>query len=149
MKPILVKQSRPKDCGMACLAMVLGMRSSQDVDKFLGERVHDEEFDGLTDAELMHVLNIMDVPYRYYAAREAMPCLDSNLMTSRQLASRMNADTKCLYIAGVPSLNHEGGFHLVVCYKGEIYDPSNAKIYNGTADILEPVCIIQILKEPK
>jgi hypothetical protein len=148
MKPTLIKQQAPHDCGAACVATVLGMRTAEQAYKFFGSRMDAIEFDGVSDAELMQVLNTMDITYRYYATAWTLPA-GNNLPTSRQLASKMNADVTCMYIAGVPSLNTKGSWHFVVVYKGEIYDPSTKKTYNGTADILDPVCVIQILKELK
>ena len=147
MKPILVKQAASFDCAAACAAMVLGMKNAEQAYVFFGSRFINENLQGVTDAELMQVFNVMDIPYRYYAADVSVPS-GGNLMTARQLVAKMNADTKCLYVAGVPSLN-TNGWHFVVVYKGEIYDPSNKKTYNGTADILDPICVIQILKELK
>jgi|SRR6267378_2543426 len=142
----LVKQESTHDCAAACLAMVLGMQRASDVYPWLGGDPSEFDTKGLYDTE---VLSVLEKAGKSYTCQQVVTGLSKKdyatrraLATEQELRIKLNSQQSGSAIVGLPSLNHKDGYHFVVCCRGEVFDPSNEKVYVGTAYSLPVISVI-------
>jgi len=152
----IVKMEGSADCGAACLAMALGLRKSSDVYPILGYDPNIVNPQGVSDVEAISVLTLFGRTTQYVHPRESSSAswgasmeeleMRVHLPTRKKIQARLGSMLTGCALVGVPSLNDPGQLHFVFCFKGEIYDPSNAKVYHGSANSL-PVDTVIFIKE--
>jgi len=140
----LIKQEGRSDCGLACLAMILGYKRPSDLIPMLGRDPSTAEVRGVWDAEVLEILRQHDAKCEYILCREEDDDLRTGLPTSAEASKYLHHLKYDTFIVGVPSLNTPGHSHFVVVYKSQIYDPSNELVYTGEDSSLDPSCLIRI-----
>jgi hypothetical protein len=158
MKPVLIKQQGEHDCSLACIAMVLGLKEAKSALPLLGYSPDEVTPKGVTDLEVEAVMRLMGkqchsvTPQEVLAASWGVPTgmvgMRINVPTEAQLRQKLGAMQTGWAIVSVPSLNILGGYHHVVCYRGEVYDPSNKLTYNGGAQSL-PIGSVIFIEDSK
>ena len=152
----LVKQTKPYNCGSACLAMVL-FRSVKYIEEKILKRNVGELLDpennrviGVTAFEMETALwdcyrttlaicvpNSKDNSNWYNRVGHRLPILNPLYRINKHLVEDGTT------ILGVDSLNVENGLHWIVVHKTKIYDPTiDGILYEG--DIYKPSHILKI-----
>jgi len=140
----LIKQQSTSDCGLACLAMVLGYKSPRDLIPMLGRDPSTAKVRGIWDVEVLELLRVHNVGYEYTVCRIEDDDLRTALPDSEEMSRYLHHLKYSTFIVGVPSLNTQGHSHFVLVHKGEILDPSNGLVYIGGDSSLTPQCLIKI-----
>lgn len=135
------------DCAAACLAMAVGFKRASQVYPLLGYNPSTSNMLGVTDSEVVAVLNTMRKRYHFCIPREkvaesideepAGQMYRTSLPTMAAVQAKLGSMLSGCAIVGVPSLTMAGAAHFVFCRKGEVYDPQPSGLrYNGTANSL-------------
>lgn len=160
-----VKQKNKFDCGVACLAMMLGQPSDVVIEQLgynPGESKAGQLELGVTDSEVtmlmhLHALTPLTIittnGYRTFPVKaftDTMPLRKTLFDTPRllQFIARRKA------ILTVASLNSPGQSHFIFWRSGTIFDPSNRRLYdhntlltNGVlAAIVDVSCIAGVVR---
>lgn len=149
----LIKQHGKKDCAAACLAMVFGMKEARQAYPLIGYDPNNNDMEGVTELEVLDILATMGRAYHFQFAKESLsepPAFTHRRLripSRHQLQIKLAAQQKGCAIVIVPSTLNEDALHFVVCYRGEVYDPSNVKEYRCTAKAL-PVMAAIFIGEP-
>ncbi len=121
----LVKQRTPHDCAVACMAMLTG-RTYDSVMAAIGDAFDPEK--GMAREETALKRLGFDNSYASGEPAGNFVCLRRDWCISTKFFRRLAWARRALM--SVPSLNFEGGWHMVYFDGREVYDPSNMKTYS-------------------
>lgn len=139
----LVKQSTERNCGAACVAMLLGLETADEAEELLGRRCHDElpgvgldpPYCGVLLDEAARLCWEHGIPtlqsYHSELYREAAPWrleLRDVLHVPDERLTERHIHAGGTAMLGVPSLNTPYG-HWIVVSGGKVFDPSTMRTY--------------------
>ncbi|MBX3490881.1 hypothetical protein [Parvibaculum sp.] len=143
----LVKQHSPHSCGMAALAMILGLQHSADVASVIQRSTEDKtddpevEYIGVIEQELS--LCLFERGISNYLWWNIGSCFPEDSWLRRHGAAlywpteadMLQTIRTEIAVLGVPSINIRGAGHWLVVADGEVFDPSTKKTYRQIDEI--------------